>query len=142
MVIDQELREQIASELFDIWQEAKRGSHDNKDDQTFEALPKKHKDEYYLTVARILSDVEKTGYRKVPSGEPDQELREKLFDLVSDPPCHQGENLCRFWDRGYGDFCFLRECSLANVFDCTLLDQILALIETQGYRKVIGGRPL
>ncbi len=49
------------------------------------------------------------------------ELREKVFDIVTDPPCRK----CEFWDRD-GHFCFLKDIH-KTTGKCALLDQILAL---------------
>jgi len=54
-LLTSEIKELVAKELFDIWKEAKSTANDNWDDVTFEALPEKHKHEYYLTVDRIVS---------------------------------------------------------------------------------------
>ena len=62
---EKELRENIVKELFEIWREAKESTGESWDDVTFESLPKKHKQEYYLTVERIIKYHEQAGYRKV-----------------------------------------------------------------------------
>ncbi len=53
--VTEELTEFIAEELFSIWKEAKESSCEGWGDTTFEELPEKHKQEYYLTAARILA---------------------------------------------------------------------------------------
>jgi len=58
-----ELREKIAKELFDIWKDAKSTCEENWEDQDFESLPDKHKQEYYLTANRIIDF--QAGYQKI-----------------------------------------------------------------------------
>ncbi len=53
------------------------------------------------------------------------ELREKIFDMITDPPCCGTE--CEFWDvEGY--YCFLKDMH-PNSSKCQLTDKFLALIQ-------------
>jgi len=56
-----------------------------------------------------------------------EEVREQIFDLVTDPPCSK----CEFWDRE-GHFCFLKDIH-KTTDKCTLLDQILDLLRAAGW---------
>ena len=51
------------------------------------------------------------------------ELREKMLDLVADPPCRK----CEFWDM-QGHHCFLISITESTA-ECGLLNQILALVD-------------
>lgn len=62
--VEEKLIEQIAKELFGIWQEAKSTEPDSWDDQTFQDLPDKHKHEYYLTAQRIIAK-SRAGYKSL-----------------------------------------------------------------------------
>lgn len=77
-------------------------------------------------VDNILALVKEAGYHlDLPQ---DKELREKVFDLVTDPPCHKHEGVwCEFWDR-QGNYCFLKDIH-KNTTKCELLNQTLALIK-------------
>jgi len=63
-----------------------------------------------------------------------EKLREKIFDLVTDPPCHQGHNYCEFWDV-QGHYCWLKNMH-PDSKKCGLLDQILALIKPVKLRRL------
>ncbi len=64
-----------------------------------------------------------TGEKKLDS----PELREKIFDIVTDPPCRQGYKYCEFWDK-VGHYCYLKNIH-QDTKKCVLVDQIIALIE-------------
>ena len=53
--VPEDLVEQVATELFDIWKEAKSTCEDNWDDVTWDSLPEKHKGEYRKTTHRLIS---------------------------------------------------------------------------------------
>ncbi len=53
-----------------------------------------------------------------------ERVKEELFNIVTDPPCH-GEEYCEFWDR-QGHYCFLGDMHKDTV-KCKLLDQILSI---------------
>ena len=53
----------------------------------------------------------------------ERELREKIFYLVTDPPCWK----CGFWDED-GHCCFLR-ITHEDMSKCKLITQILALLK-------------
>ena len=59
----------------------------------------------------------------------EQEFKEKIFDLVTDPPCRG----CEFWDR-QGYYCFLKDMHELST-KCSLVPQILALIKEAGYKS-------
>jgi len=58
-VTDKEMVEMWARELFEVWKEAKSDlpDGDNWNDQTWESLPDKHKEEYLKTARRNLSQL-------------------------------------------------------------------------------------
>ena len=53
------------------------------------------------------------------------ELREQIFDIITDAPCRK----CEFWD-WQGRYCWLKNMH-PDSRKCTLLDQILKPIEAQ-----------
>jgi len=79
-----------------------------------------------------------TGLIIKPSESPTymEELREKIFDAVTDPPCRN----CEFWDV-QGHYCYLKDLH-PNTKKCRLLDQILAIIKQAGYVKLADDQSL
>ena len=57
-------------------------------------------------------------------------LREDIFNIVTEPPCHYnemhiGRKVCDFWDI-QGHYCFLKDLR-QDIQKCALLSQILSL---------------
>lgn len=63
-----------------------------------------------------------------------KELKEKIFYLVTYPPCHE----CEFWD-SQARYCFSRDTHEAAT-RCRLLDQILALVDNY-YKNLSNEKP-